>query len=257
MKAFEIAQVIEKFAPLGLQENWDNSGFCIGDPNADVTKLLIGFDPSYELIEEAVKVGADMVVTHHPLIFSGVKKISGADQTGRAIIEAIKNDIVVYSCHTNMDKVIAGVSGSLAQKLHLKDVQVLDSDENGDGLGVIGSLEQPMDADDFLAYLKNSLSLEHFRYSKPVSGKIERVALCGGSGRSLIKMAYRKGAQIYLCGDISYHDFYCPDHFMVADIGHFESEAQIMRVIYDIVMEKFPNFAVQIANNSTNPVYYY
>ena len=115
MKAFEIAQVIEKFAPLGLQENWDNSGFCIGDPNADVTKLLIGFDPSYELIEEAVKVGADMVVTHHPLIFSGVKKISGADQTGRAIIEAIKNDIVVYSCHTNMDKVIAGVSGSLAQ----------------------------------------------------------------------------------------------------------------------------------------------
>ena len=99
--------------------------------------------------------------------------------------------------------------------------------------------------------------MEHFRYSKPVSGKIERVALCGGSGRSLIKMAYRKGAQIYLCGDISYHDFYCPDHFMVADIGHFESEAQIMRVIYDIVMEKFPNFAVQIANNSTNPVYYY
>ncbi|MBR4974100.1 MAG: Nif3-like dinuclear metal center hexameric protein, partial [Bacteroidales bacterium] len=194
MKAFEIAQVIEKFAPLGLQENWDNSGFCIGDPNADVTKLLIGFDPSYELIEEAVRVGADMVVTHHPLIFSGVKKISGADQTGRAIIEAIKNDIVVYSCHTNMDKVIAGVSGSLAQKLNLKDVQVLDSDENGDGLGVIGRLEQPMDADDFLAYLKNSLSLEHFRYSKPVSGKIERVALCGGSGRPLIKMAYRKGA---------------------------------------------------------------
>lgn len=257
MKAFEIAQVIETFAPLGLQEHWDNSGFCIGDPQAEVSKLLIGFDPSCELIEEAVRTGADMVVTHHPLIFSGVKKISGADQVGRAIIEAIKNDIVVYSCHTNMDKVIAGVSGSLAQKLSLKDVQVLDSDENGDGLGVIGSLEQPMDVQEFMAFMKSSLSLEHFRYSKPVSGKIERVALCGGSGRSLIKKAYLKGAQIYLCGDISYHDFYCPDGFMVADIGHFESEAQIMRVIYDIVMEKFPNFAVQIANNSSNPVYYY
>lgn len=257
MKAYQIAKVIEEFAPLGLQEQWDNSGFCIGDPDSDVTKLLIGFDPSLELIEEAVKVGADMVVTHHPLIFSGVKKISQADLTGSAIIKAIKHDIVVYSCHTNMDKVVAGVSGSLAEKLLLQNVQVLDSDENGDGLGVIGTLPEPMNSQKFLSHLKSSLSLSHFRYSRPLDGMIEKVALCGGSGRSLIKKAYHSGAQVYLSGDISYHDFYCPEGFMIADIGHFESEVQIMRVVYDIVMEKFPNFAVQIANNSSNPVYYY
>ena len=257
MKAKEIAQAIEKFAPLSLQEQWDNSGFCIGDGESEVSKILVGFDPSLELIQEAVAVGADMVITHHPLIFGGVKKISVSDLVGKTIIEAIRHNIVVYSCHTNMDKVIGGVSGTLASKLALTDVQVLDSDENGNGLGIIGILATPMTSQEFLPFLKDTLSLEHIRTSRPVGGVISKVALCGGSGGSLIRKAVAKGAQVYISGDISYHNFYCPENFMLADIGHFESEAQIMKVIYDIVMENFPNFAVQIGNKCSNLVYYY
>ena len=257
MKAFEIAQVIEKFAPLHLQEHWDNSGFCIGSPQQQVTKVLIGFDPTYSLIEEARECGADMIITHHPLIFSGLKKIAPEDLIGKAVIEAIKGDIVVYSCHTNMDKVLGGVSGTLASVLKMRDVEVLDADENGDGLGVVGFLEKPMTSEDILSHIKLSMGVGTLRHSKPLNSPISKVALCGGSGRSLIKKAQSKGAQLYISGDISYHDFYCPDNFMIVDVGHFESEVQIMQVIYDILIENFPNFAVQFANSSINPVYYY
>lgn len=258
MRAGEIAAVIEEFAPLRLQESWDNSGFCIGDADCQVHKALIGFDCTPELIEEALETGADMVITHHPLIFGGIRKISRATLTGRAVMDAIRGGVTVYACHTNMDKVLGGVSGHTASLLGLVDVKVLDDDGEGCGLGIIGSLPEPVPAGTFLADMKSALGLKVVRHSRLLTGPVRRVALCGGSGRSLIAAACKAGADVYVTADVSYHEFYAPDGMMIADIGHFESESKIVDVIYDTVREKIPNFALRIASKSTvNPVYYF
>ena len=257
MKASVIAAAIEETAPLSLQESWDNSGFCIGDGSCEVHKAIVGFDCTPALIEEAVEVGADMVITHHPLIFGGIRKISEATMTGRTIIAAIRNGITVYACHTNMDKVPGGVSGTTAARIGLCNLRVLDSDDDGNGLGIIGDLPEPAAPEAFLLRMKESLGLKTLRHSALPRTPLRRVALCGGSGHSLIGKAAAAGADIYVSGDISYHDFYAPDGMMIADIGHFESEAEIIGVICDTVREKIPNFAVQSARRSTvNPVYY-
>ena len=258
MKAAEIASVIEAMAPLGIQESWDNSGFCIGNGESEVHKALIGFDCTPALIAEAVEVGADMVITHHPLIFRGISKISMTTDTGRTVMEAIRHGITVYACHTNMDKVLCGVSGHTASLMGLCNVRVLDSDADGNGLGVIGELPSPVSAEDFLKAMKSALGLSVVRHSRLPDAPVSRVALCGGSGHSLIGRAHEAGADVYVSADISYHDFYAPDGMMIADIGHFESESGIVGVIYDTVREKIPNFAVQIAEKSiVNPVYYF
>lgn len=258
MKASVVAAAIEETAPLALQESWDNSGFCIGDGDSEVHSALVGFDCTPELIDEAVSVGADMVITHHPLIFGGIKKISAATLTGRTVIAAIRHGITVYACHTNMDKVPGGVSGTAASRIGLENIRVLDSDADGNGLGIIGELPHSMMAEEFIRHLKDVLHLNTVRCSRPVPAPLRTVALCGGSGRSLIGKAFAAGADVYVSGDIQYHDFYAPDGRMIADIGHFESEVEIIGVICDILREKIPNFAVHTANSSkVNPVYYF
>ena len=256
MKAKEISSIIEEYAPLSIQEEWDNSGFCIGNGESEVHKLLIGFDCTEELVEEALELGADMIVTHHPLIFGGIKHISSSSMTGRTIIEAIKHDIVVYACHTNMDKVLGGVSGKLASKLGLMDVEILDENPAGYGLGIVGNLPESVPTDIFISRVKEILSLKSIKTSRPVEN-IKRVALCGGSGHSLIGKAEESGADVYISGDISYHNFFCADNFMIMDIGHFESEVHIMETIYNILHEKIPNFAIFIGKKVINPVSYF
>lgn len=140
MKVKDIIRVIEEFAPLSLQEGWDNSGLCIGSPEDVVSSVLLGLDCTPELVDEAIACGADMIVTHHPLIFSGLKKISPDNPVGEAVIKAIKAGISIYAAHTSADKVIAGVSGAMAARLGLEDVQILDEDGEGTGLGVVGNL---------------------------------------------------------------------------------------------------------------------
>ena len=142
--------------------------------------------------------------------------------------------------------------------LGLRDVRVLDMDEDGNGLGVIGTLPDPMAPKDFLRGMKAALGLSTVRHSQLPRTPLRTVAVCGGSGRSLISKASAAGADVYVSADIPYHDFYAPDGMMIADIGHFESESKIMDVICGIVREKFPNFAVRTAVRSTvNPVYYF
>ena len=158
-KVKDITAVIEQFAPLSIQENWDNSGLCIGSPEAPVTSILLGLDCTPELVDEAIACGADMIVTHHPLIFSGLKKITPENIVGEAVIKAIKAGISIYAAHTNADKVIAGVSGAMAARLGLKNVQILDEDGEGTGLGVVGDLPEPISAEEAIALVKGRFSL--------------------------------------------------------------------------------------------------
>ena len=224
MKASDVIKVIEDFAPLSIQEKWDNSGLCIGSPDAEVTSVLIGLDCTPELVDEAVACGADMIVPHHPLIFSGLKKITPEDKVGAAVIKAISNGISVYAAHTSADKVIAGVSGAMAAKLGLVNVQILDEDGEGTGLGVVGDLPEPVTAAEAVSLVKERFSLKAMRASRPVEGMISRVAMCGGSGGSLIGAAMASGAQLYLSGDISYHNFFTKEGFMIMYRGHDDSE---------------------------------
>ena len=258
MKVRDIIQVIEEFAPLSIQEGWDNSGLCVGSPEDEVTSVLLALDCTPELVDEAMACGADMIITHHPLIFSGLKKISPEDMIGAAVIKAIKAGIAIYAAHTNADKVLEGVSGAMAARLGLVDVEVLDMDGEGTGLGAVGNFPEPMTADQAIALVKEKFALKSMKASKPVEGMISRVAMCGGSGGSLIGAARKAGAQLYISGDISYHNFFTPEGFMIMDIGHYESEIEIVEILFSLLRKKFPTFAVRITQNlNSNPIYYF
>ena len=258
MKVKDIIEVIEEFAPLSLQEGWDNSGLCIGSPEDPVTSVLFGLDCTPELVDEAVACGADMIVTHHPLIFSGLKKISPDNKVGEAVIKAIKAGISIYAAHTSADKVIAGVSGAMAARLGLENVRILDEDGDGTGLGVVGDLPHPLTSDEAVALVKERFGLEMMKTSRPLEGMISRVAMCGGSGGSLIGAAMRSGAQLYISGDISYHNFFTADGFMIMDIGHYESEIEIVDILFSLIKKNFPTFAVRITQNIySNPIFYF
>ena len=259
MRASDIISAIESFAPLSIQESWDNSGLLVGTPDQDVNGVLIGFDCTPALVDEAVSCGADMIVTHHPLIFSGLKKISPDDPTGLALIKAIKAGIAVYAAHTTADKVIGGVSGTMAARLGLKNIRVLDEEAEGIGLGAVGDLERPMGSEEFIKFVKSCFGLSVVRSSHPIDIPVDRVAMCGGSGSSLIGKAVEAGARAYICGDISYHHFFTPKDFMLIDIGHFEGEVEICQVLFSVIRKKFPTFAVRtsVKLESANPVFYY
>ena len=258
MKVRDIVAAIEEFAPLGIQEKWDNSGLCIGSPEDEVNSVLLGLDCTPELVDEAVACGADMIVTHHPLIFSGLKKISPDDLVGAAVIKAVKAGISIYAAHTSADKVIAGVSGAMAARLGLGNVTILDEDGDGTGLGVVGDLPEAVTAAEAVKLVKERFSLKAMRTSRPVEGKISRVAMCGGSGGSLIAAAQAAGAQLYISGDISYHNFFTKEGFMIMDIGHYESEIEIVNILFSLIKKNFPTFAVRITQNiNSNPIYYF
>ena len=258
MKVKEIISAIEEFAPLSIQEGWDNSGLCVGSPEDEVTSVLLALDCTPELVDEAVSCGADMIVTHHPLIFKGLKKISVEDQVGEAVVKAIRAGISIYAAHTSADKVLAGVSGAMAARLGLKNVRILDEDGEGTGLGTIGDFDSPMTAEEAVNFVKERFSLKTMRTSRPVEGLVSRVAMCGGSGGSLISAAKAAGADLYISGDISYHNFFTEKDFMIMDIGHYESEIEIVDILFSLIKKKFPTFAVRITQNvNSNPIYYF
>ncbi len=259
MKVKDITSAIEAFAPLSIQESWDNSGLIIGSPEREVHGILLGFDCTAELVDEAVERGADLIVTHHPLIFGGIKKIAPEDPVGLAVLKAAAAGVAVYAAHTTADKVLAGVSGAMARRLGLRNIQILDEDPGGYGLGAVGNLPQPMGGREFIEYVKSRFGLKVARCSRVPDIPVERVAMCGGSGGSLIGNACAAGAQAYLCGDISYHHFFTTKDFMVIDIGHFEGEVEIVEILFSLLRKKFPNFAIStsVRLETSNPVFYY
>ena len=233
--------------------DWDNTGFCIGSPQTEVKAVLVGFDCTPALVREAVERGAKMIVTHHPLIFRGIKKISPDNFLGEIITLAIKNDIVVYSAHTNADKAQGGVNTLMAERLGLRNCSVLSED----GFGLTGTLPVPMAAEDFIAFVKKQFSLKVVRTSRLTDKPVEKVALCSGSGSSLIGDALAAGADAYISGDISYHQFFTEKDFLLLDIGHFESEIDIVDKLISVLEEKNSTFAVLRTNEDYNPIHYF
>ena len=259
MRVGDITAVLEAFAPLRIQESWDNSGLLIGSADDPVHGVLVGFDCTPELIREAVEKGCDLVVTHHPLIFKGLRRINGQDPGGAAVMEAVKAGVAVYAAHTTADKVLEGVSGAMARRLGLEDIRILEGEDEGVGLGCIGTLPSPLTGEQALAWVKERFGLRLIRCSRPLPTPIRRVAVMGGSGASEISAALSAGAQLFISGDISYHHFFTPEGFMIMDIGHFESEVEIVDILLAQIRKNFPNFASckSAMLDRSNPVHYF
>ncbi len=255
----DIARAIERVAPLRWQESYDNAGIQVGDCEAMVTGVLLCTDVTMAVIDEAIARGYNMVVSHHPLIFHGLKKLAGRNRVERMVAHAIKHDIALYCAHTNMDNAPAGVSHHMAHKLGLTDVEVLEAhDDAGElvGSGVIGSVT-PMPVTHLLRQVKETFDVQALRYSGDTTGMVTRVALCGGAGSFLIDCARQAGAQVYITGDVKYHDFQLADEgIVIADIGHYESEHFTVELFAEIIGRDCPDVRVDLAREERNPVKY-
>jgi dinuclear metal center YbgI/SA1388 family protein len=363
MKIREIVRPLEELAPLFLQESYDNSGLLIGHPDNETDKVLITLDVTEEVLEEATLKKCNLVISHHPLIFGGLKRITGNNTTERMVEKAIKNNIGIYACHTNLDNVTNGVNGILCEKIGLintkilspgkgllrklvtfcpadhaekvrralfeagaghignydscsfnatgtgsfrgseetnpfvgekgtlhyeneirietiypvyleetvlkalfsvhpyeevaYDIYKLENKFNKTGAGMMGELEKETDESEFLNFLKKITNSGCIRHSRLTGKKIKKVAVCGGSGSFLIEEALKAGADIFITGDVKYHDFFKGNSKMViADLGHYESEQFAKELIYSILKNNFPTFAVLISVLNTNSVNY-
>lgn len=257
IKVKEIASAIETFAPKDLQESYDNVGLQVGNPESAVNAVLLCLDVSEDVLKEAKDRECNLIVSHHPLIFKGIKNLTGADDTQRMVIEALKNNIAVYSAHTNLDSVWDGVSHEIARRLGLRDLEVLEPQTQNikAGLGVVGNIK-PLPKIEFLRKVKDTFKVGALRYSaQSPSLVVRRVAVCGGSGASLLSSAIKAKADILVTGDVKYHDFTSfGSEILIADIGHYESELCSREILSRVIREKYPDLPVYFSESESNPI---
>ena len=259
MKIHTVISILEEVAPLALQESYDNSGLQTGDPDADINSALLCVDVTEDVVREAAELNAGLIISHHPPLFHPLRHISYDSYIERAIIDAIRNNIAVYSCHTNLDSAPGGMSFALGKILGINDMSPVQPSRllAGAGMGVFGHLNSEMPLLDFLHTVKQTLGLKCIRYSNPNKTLIRNVALCTGAGASLTRDAKLLGADIYISSDFKYNDFLDADRdIVIADVGHFESEYCAITLMYEIITKKITNFAVYKSERSLNPVNY-
>ncbi len=255
----EIVKAIEDFAPLRLQESYDNSGLIVGRLDDELQGgVLLAVDVTEEVIEEAIEKNCGLIITHHPIIFHPLKRFNSATMVERCVERAIRHNIALYACHTNLDATPNGMSWRVGEMLGLQNMEVLQPNAEGSGFGVVGVLDKAMSEEAFLELVKDTFSVEALRHSALLSREVRRVAICTGSGASLMKEARFSECDIYLTSDLKYNDFYTPDsNFVVVDMGHFESEFCAIAILFDILSKIFINFALHKSAQSKNPVHYF
>ena len=233
----EIINSIESVAPRSAQEEWDNSGMQVGDTERDIQSVLLTTDITTDVVSEAMLRGCQLIISHHPLLFRGLKQVCGQTPQARVVEMAIKHDIAIYSAHTNLDSVIGGINTRLADKLGITDYRILVPREDGKtGLGIIGCLPQPMSYADFLAHVRERLQCTYVRHTRARKKMIQTVALCGGSGAEFIETAIEQGADVYLTADCKYHEFQDADgRIGLIDIDHWCSEHHATEIFRDIL----------------------
>lgn len=259
MKVKDVANAIESFAPKDLQESYDNTGLQVGDPEVVVSGILLTLDVTEDTLREAQLRKCNMIVSHHPLLFHGLKHITGSTPAERIVAEALRKGIAIYSAHTNLDSAFNGVSYEMAHILGLSDLIPLEAavDDERCGLGVVGT-QQPFPAIEFLRRVKERFNVKALRYSSQSPQLVVRkVALCGGSGASFIRKAIALGADVIVTGDVKYHDFTSfASEILIADIGHYESEQCSKKILSRIIRENFPDSVIYFAESDRNPVNY-
>jgi len=259
MKIKELTEYLETVAPLQYQESYDNAGLLVGDHQTDITGVLVSLDTTEEVVLEARELGCNLIVSHHPIIFSGLKRLNGYHYIERAVISAIKNDIAIYAIHTNLDNVMQnGVNERIAQRLKLQNLEILRPKlEQSVGSGLVGKLPSPVAFDTFLEDLMSNMQLEVLKHTAPAHEKLDTVALCGGSGRFLLEDAIQLGAQVFLSADFKYHEYFeANGAITIIDIGHYESEKFTIELLHELITGKFSKFAAYCTKVNTNPLNY-
>jgi dinuclear metal center YbgI/SA1388 family protein len=212
-------------------------------------------------LDEAIKLGYNFILTHHPIIFSGIKRITGKNHTEKCLIKAIKNDLVIYAGHTNVDSVRGGVNDRMADKLKLNERRFLtNSDDNqcDAGLGIVGYLPKALSEIEFLELVQDTFLAQRIKHSKLNGHSIHKVALCGGAGSSFLETAKKSGADVFLTGESKYHEFFVQaDDILLVDAGHYETEQYTKEVFFELLSKKLPTFAVRISVVESNPVHYF
>ena len=209
----------------------------VGDTGREIQSVLLATDVTPDVVNEAVMRGCDLIISHHPLLFRGLKQVCGQTPQACVVEKAIKHNIAIYSAHTSLDSVFGGINTRLADKLGVADYSILVPSEDGrTGLGVIGILGKPMNYFDFIEHIREILNCTYVRYTRPASEMVNTVALCGGSGAEFIGVAIEKGADVYLTADCKYHEFQDADgQIGLIDIDHWISECHAREIFRDIL----------------------
>lgn len=255
----QIIGALEDFAPLALQDSYDNAGLQIGlTKDAETSGVLLCLDVTEEVIDEAIGLGCNIIVSHHPLLFSPVKSISGRNYIERCVIKAIKNDITIYAAHTNLDSAKGGVNYKIAEKLGLDNIEWLRQKEGTDaGEGIIGTLPAPMHKTEFLKLVKDTFGTEALRFSDWEGQNVSRVAVCGGAGNFLIPAAIKQRCDAFITGEIGYHRFFGHEtEILLLELGHYESEKYTVEILHDIIRNVSQNVPIYVTKLKTNPINY-
>ena len=261
MKIREIIDALEQFAPLPLQEDWDNAGLQVGLTGTEVSGVLLCLDVNEEIVDEAVSRGCNLIVSHHPLLFHGLKQITDNAMVPRVVIRAIQSNITIVSMHTNMDNAVGGVNWVIGERLGLRNLQFLrPQSPNGDltgGSGAIGELDEPVAADEFIAKVKETFGCGCVMTNELLKRPIRTVALCGGAGAFLLDDAIAQRADCFITGEMHYHEYFAHEQeIQIMVIGHYESEQYTSEIFRNIIADQFPDVPTYIAQTNTNPIQY-
>lgn len=228
MKAKDIIKILEDNFPCANAEDWDNVGLVVGDFNKEVKRIQFSIDATLKVIDTAIENKVDMIITHHPVIFRAIKSVREQDILGKKLRKLIKNDINVYCIHTNLDSTLGGLNDYVLEKLGQKNSKILDINlENNSGIGRIYSLEQEKDLKTYIEEIKEKLGIKNLRViSRDYNSKIKKVVLINGSAMSYWREAKSKNIDLFITGDIGYHDALeaMEAGLNIIDFGHYESE---------------------------------
>lgn len=261
MKIIEVVDALEQFAPLPLQEGFDNAGLQVGLTETEVSGALLCLDVNEKIVDEAVSLGCNLIVSHHPLIFHKLAQISDTDYVQRTVIKALQNNITIVSMHTNMDNALGGVNHKIAEKMQLSNVEFLGETKSAGGViggsGVIGNLARPLAADDFVLMLKRTFDVECVQANQLLRRDIERVALCGGAGSFMLADAIKAGADAFVTGEMHYHEFFGHEQeIQIAVIGHYQNEQFTNEIFKSIIEDKCKEVRCYLTKTNTNPIIY-
>ena len=242
VKVLDVIEKLEQVAPLETQEVWDNSGWQINLGNKETKKILLALNVTEETVNYAVKQKCDLIISHHPLIFSPLKCIKN-----KAIISAIQNKIQVYSLHTNFDKSIVGTTQTLIDVL--KSELVLKSIKPINDFVKVGTLKAPIKSSEFLIKVKKVLNLSFLRFSNPCE-EIKKVAFCAGAGADFAREVVKNSVDCFITADIKYHQA-LDCSAMLVDVGHYESEV----VALDSIKKLLSPLNVDIILSNEEPLF--
>ncbi len=252
-------ETVRKAAPEELQESWDNSGIQIlADSGADVERILVCLEINHDVVEEAVRKKANLIVTHHPLFFSGLSSVRSDDTVGAQTIRLIQNSISLYSAHTSFDSAKRGTNQDLAEKLGLKEIRPMFPSEidPAAGMGRYGILDRPEPFDEFLGKLTEVCGQSLIRCAGTEPEQVEKVALCTGSGSEFMDDALSAGADVYITGDVKYHEArHAYDIGMcVIDAGHYGTEILFAENMAELLREEIGgDVDILVSDTDINP----